>query len=68
MIIFKAATLINRKFPLPDPASSKKNLPKKPAVGGTPARENSAIVSIHESRSVHLYGWGVGSWFYQLCI
>ena len=45
MIMFKAAMMISNQFPLPAPAIIKKNLPKKPAVGGMPANENNEIVS-----------------------
>jgi hypothetical protein len=42
-------------IPFEAPAISRKNLPKNPAVGGTPANENKAMVSIHARTGLVLY-------------
>ena len=44
--MFNAAIVMNQYFPLEAPDVNKNNLPKKPAVGGMPARENRARASV----------------------
>ena len=47
--------MINQYCPLEAPAVNKNSLPKNPAVGGMPANENNARVSIHARNGLVLY-------------
>ena len=48
--MFNAAMVMKMKLALVAPAVIKNNLPKNPAVGGMPARENKANASIQQRK------------------